>query len=196
MLQFDEYKIKLQGLIPELDVLELALNPEQLERELDMLEAESGADGFWDNLDKSQTVLQRIKQLRNKLDAQKKRRAQWEDLVTLCEMGNEAEDETLVPELESEFEALSESIKTARLQTLLTGQYDMHSAILTFHAGAGGTEAQDWTQMLYRMYTRWAERHGFSYKVVDYLDGDEAGLKSATIIIEGENVYGYLKGEH
>ena len=87
-------------------------------------------------------------------------------------------------------------MESAKLQTLLTGEYDASNAILAFHAGAGGTEAQDWAQMLYRMYTRWAERHGFSYKVMDYQEGDEAGLKSATIMIEGENAYGYLRGEH
>lgn len=196
MLQFDEHKIKLNNLLPDLDELEQALNLEAAERELDLLEAESAADGFWDNLDNSQKVLQRIKQLRDKLDAQKKRRGMWEDLMTLCEIGNEEEDESLVPELEEDFAKLCQSMEEARLQTLLTGEYDNNPAILTFHAGAGGTEAQDWAQMLYRMYTRWAERHGFSYKVLDYLDGDEAGLKSATILIEGENAYGYLKGEH
>ena len=196
MLQFDEYKVKLNNLLPDLDELEQALNLETAERELDLLETESAADGFWDNLENSQKVLQRIKQLRDKLDAQKKRRSQWEDLMTLCEIGNEEEDDSLVPELEEEFGALTESMEEARLQTLLTGEYDNNPAILTFHAGAGGTEAQDWAQMLYRMYTRWAERHGFTYKILDYLDGDEAGMKSATILIEGENAYGYLKGEH
>ncbi len=196
MLQFDEYKVKLNALLPALDELEKALDLESAARELDMLEAESAADGFWDNLEKSQKVLQRIKQLRDKLEDQKARREQWDDLMVLCEMGSEEEDESLLPELESEFAALTENLEQANLQTLLTGEYDSNSAILTFHAGAGGTEAQDWAQMLYRMYTRWAERRGFTYKVIDYLDGDEAGLKSATISIEGPNVYGYLKGEH
>lgn len=196
MLQFDEYKVKLNALLPALDELEKALDLESAARELDMLEAESAADGFWDNLEKSQKVLQRIKQLRDKLEDQQARRHQWDDLMVLCEMGSEEEDESLLPELESEFAALTENLEQANLQTLLTGEYDSNSAILTFHAGAGGTEAQDWAQMLYRMYTRWAERRGFTYKVIDYLDGDEAGLKSATISIEGPNVYGYLKGEH
>ncbi len=196
MLQFDEYKVKLNNLLPDLAELEKALNLESAAQELDMLEAESAADGFWDNLENSQKVLQRMKQLRDKLESQAGRRTAWDDLMVLCEMGNEEEDESLIPELESEFEALMTNLEAAKLQTLLTGQYDNNNAILTFHAGAGGTEAQDWAQMLYRMYTRWAERHGFTYKVIDYLDGDEAGLKSATISIEGENVYGYLKGEH
>lgn len=196
MLQFDEYRGKLNALLPALDELEPALDLESAAQELDMLEAESAADGFWDNLDNSQKVLQRIKQLRDKLDGQKKRRDQWSDLMVLCEIGSEEEDASLLPELESEFAALTANIEQAKLQTLLTGEYDNNNAILTFHAGAGGTEAQDWAQMLYRMYTRWAERRGFTYKIIDYLDGDEAGLKSATISIEGANVYGYLKGEH
>jgi len=196
MLQFDEYKGKLNALLPDLNEMERALDLESAAQELDMLEAECAADGFWDNLETSQKVLQRIKQLRDKLGDQAKRRNQWDDLMVLCEIGSEEEDISLLPELESEFAALSENLARVKLQTLLTGEHDNKNAILTLHAGAGGTEAQDWAQMLYRMYTRWAERHGFTYKVIDYLDGDEAGLKSATISIEGENVYGYLKGEH
>jgi len=196
MLQFDEYKLKLNSLLPGLEELGLALNLLSAVRELDLLEAESGADGFWDNLEKSQKTLQRIKVLRNKLDSQARRKRQWSDLMTLCEMGNEEQDESLIPELEQGFAVLSADMEQSKLQTLLTGEYDAANVILTFHAGAGGTEAQDWTQMLYRMYTRWAERHGFHYQILDYLDGDEAGIKSATILIEGENAYGYLKGEH
>ena len=116
--------------------------------------------------------------------------------MTLCELGNEAEDETLVPEVEEGFAKLEAEIEEAKLSTLLTGEYDGSNAILTFHAGAGGTEAQDWAQMLFRMYTRWAERHGYSYKILDYLDGDEAGIKSASILIEGMNAYGFLKSEN
>ena len=196
MLQFDEYKVKLNNLLPQLDELEKALNLESAAREVDFLEAQSASDGFWDNPENSQRVLQKLKQLKNKLESQEKRRASWEDMMVLCEMGNEEEDESLLPELEEEYNALIQSVESAKLQTLLTGEYDASNAILAFHAGAGGTEAQDWAQMLYRMYTRWAKRHGFSYKVMDYQEGDEAGLKSATIMIEGENAYGYLRGEH
>ena len=196
MLQFDEYKVKLNNLLPQLDELEKALNLESAAREVDFLEAQCAADGFWDNPEKSQRVLQKLKQEKGKLESQAKRRSSWEDMMVLCEMGNEEEDESLLPELEQEYEALVQSIESAKLQTLLTGEYDASNAILAFHAGAGGTEAQDWAQMLYRMYTRWAERHGFTYKVMDYQEGDEAGLKSATIMIEGENAYGYLRGEH
>ena len=110
-------------------------------------------------------------------------------------MGNEEDDASLLPELQEEFDSFSEDLDSARLSTLLSGEYDSNNAILNFHAGAGGTEAQDWTQMLYRMYTRWAERHNFKYTLLDYLDGEEAGIKSASILIEGENAYGYLKSE-
>ena len=196
MLQFDEYKVKLNNLLPQLDDLEQALNLDEAARQVDFLEAQCAADGFWDNPENSQKVLQKLKQEKNKLESQAKRRSSWDDMMVLCEMGNEEEDESLLPELEEEYATLIQSMESARLQTLLTGEYDASNAILAFHAGAGGTEAQDWAQMLYRMYTRWAERHGFTYKIMDYQEGDEAGLKSATIMIEGENAYGYLRGEH
>ena len=196
MLQFDEYKVKLNNLLPQLDDLEQALNLDEAARQVDFLEAQCAADGFWDNPENSQKVLQKLKQEKNKLESQAKRRSSWDDMMVLCEMGNEEEDESLLPELEEEYATLIQSMESARLQTLLTGEYDASNAILAFHAGAGGTEAQDWAQMLYRMYTRWAERHGFTYKIMDYQEGDEAGLKSATIMIEGENAYGLLKSEN
>ena len=115
--------------------------------------------------------------------------------MTMCEMAIEEDDDSLLPELEADYDKFVNALETARLSTLLSGEYDGCNAILSFHAGAGGTEAQDWAQMLYRMYTRWAERHGCKYKLLDYLDGEEAGLKSASILIEGENAYGYLKSE-
>ena len=130
------------------------------------------------------------------MDKQNKRRREWDDLMALCEMGNEFEDESLLPELEEGFAQLERDMEEARLQTLLTGEYDSSNVILTIHPGAGGTEAQDWAQMLYRMYTRWAERHGYTYQLMDYEAGEEAGIKSATILIEGENAYGYLKSEN
>jgi peptide chain release factor 2 len=196
MLQFDEYKVRLNNLLPQFEDLREALDLSRAEQELDMLQAESASDGFWENLEKAQKVQQRIKYLQSKLEGQKKRTDTWSDLMTICEMGNEEEDESLLPELESGFAQMEEAMETARLQTLLKGEYDNFNAIITFHAGAGGTEAQDWAQMLFRMYTKWAERHGFNCTTLDYLDGDEAGLKSATILIEGENAYGYLRSEH
>ncbi len=196
MLQFDEYKVRLTNILPALEELGHALDLDAAEREVDMLQSQSASDGFWDNVEKAQKIQQRIKQLQDKMEKQASRKSQWEDLMTLCEMGNEMEDEELIPELVEGFEALETEMETAKLQTLLTGKYDANSAILAIHPGAGGTEAQDWAQMLYRMYTRWAERHGFTYKIMDYQEADEAGIKSATIMIEGENAYGYLRGEH
>ena len=117
-------------------------------------------------------------------------------MYTMCEMAIEENDDSMLEELESEYKNFSEKAESMRLGTLLTGEYDANNALLTLHPGAGGTEAQDWASMLYRMYVRWAERHGYKYTVMDYQDGDEAGIKSATIKIEGDNAYGFLKSEH
>ena len=115
--------------------------------------------------------------------------------MTICEMAAEEDDDSMLEELQSEYASFTEKAEAMRLSTLLTGEYDANNAILTFHAGAGGTEAQDWTQMLVRMYQHWGEKHGFKVSMLDFLDGDEAGLKSAVLLVEGENSYGYLKGE-
>ena len=196
IIDFDNYKVKLNNLAPALEELGSALGLEEAEQEVDMLQAQSAADGFWDNMDKALKVQQRLKQLQDKIGAQQKRRQEWEDLMTLCEMGQEEDDDSLLPELEEGYAKLEQEMEQARLETLFTGEYDHSNAILAFHSGAGGTEAQDWTQMLYRMYTRWAERHGFTYDILDYQEGDEAGIKSASIMIKGENAYGYLRSEH
>ncbi|MDR0861627.1 MAG: peptide chain release factor 2 [Oscillospiraceae bacterium] len=195
MIEFDGYKVKILALKPTLENLGVALKLAEAEAELASLEEESAADGFWSDLERSQKVLQRTKQLRTKLDGFRKMAAQWDDLLTLVQMAQEEDDASLLPELEDEYSGFEKTLEEARLATLLSGEYDGMSAILSFHAGAGGTEAQDWAQMLYRMYTRWAERHRMKYKLLDYLDGEEAGLKSASIEIDGENAYGYLKSE-
>ena len=196
MLEFEEYKGKLNALKPTLDDLGGALQLEEARREVAELEEESAQDGFWNNVQHSQQVQQRIKQLKNKCDKYAKLCSRWDDMFTMCEMALEEQDESLLPELTEEFASFTEELESMRLSTLLTGEYDANNAILTFHAGAGGTEAQDWAQMLYRMYTMWTDRHGFKYTLLDYQDGDMAGIKSATIKIEGDNAYGYLKSEH
>ena len=196
LIEYDVYKQKLRDLEPELKKLGDALDIDAVAQEAARLEDETTQDGFWNNLERSQKVQTRLKQLQNKLHRFKKLMSTWEDLTTLCEMGQEAEDEEILEELKTEFPALETEIEEIRMTTLLSGEYDNHNAILTFHAGAGGTEAQDWAQMLYRMYTRWAERHGYAWKTLDYEEGDEAGIKSATILIEGDNAYGYLKSEN
>ncbi|MCL2563923.1 MAG: peptide chain release factor 2 [Oscillospiraceae bacterium] len=195
MLQFDEFKLKIAALEPGLIDLGQALKLDAVRRELETLEAETTADGFWDDLKNSQKVLQRVKQLKQKCETYDKLYARWQDMATLCEMAIEEADESLLPELSAEYAAVEKALEEIRLSTLLAGEYDSQSAILSLHAGAGGTEAQDWAQMLYRMFTRWAERHGYTVSLLDYQDGEEAGIKSATISIEGLNAYGYLKSE-
>ena len=196
MIEFEEYKGKLNGLKPTLDSLREALHLEAAEKEIEELEGQSARDGFWNDVENSQRVQKRLKQLKAKVENYEKLCSGWDDLMTLCEMAIEEDDDSMLPELQSEYAEFEKKLEETRLGTLLTGEYDANTAILTFHAGAGGTEAQDWTQMLYRMYNMWADRHGYTVKLMDYLDGDEAGIKSATIMIEGENAYGFLKSEH
>ncbi len=196
MLEFEEYKVKINAQKPILDALGKALKLDEAKAEIATLETESAQDGFWNDLERSQKVQKRVKQLQNKCDKYTKLSAKWDDLIAICEMALEENDDSMLPELRSDYEDFAEALESMRLSTLLSGEYDSNNAILTLHAGAGGTEAQDWTQMLYRMFTRWAERHGYTYTLLDWLDGEEAGVKSATIKIEGENAYGYLKSEH
>ena len=196
MIEFEEYKGKLNGLKPTLDSLREALHLEAAEKEIEELEGQSARDGFWNDVENSQRVQKRLKQLKAKVENYEKLCSGWDDLMTLCEMAIEEDDDSMLQELQSEYAEFEKKLEETRLGTLLTGEYDANNAILTFHAGAGGTEAQDWTQMLYRMYNMWADRHGYTVKLMDYLDGDEAGIKSATIMIEGENAYGFLKSEH
>ena len=196
MLEFEEYKVKLNNCKPGLDVLRTALNLEASQKEIEELEAASAREGFWNDVEKSQKVQKRLKNLKDKVDNYNRLCTAWDDMMTICEMAVEENDDSMLPELEREYAEFSEKMESTRLSTLLTGEYDANNAILTFHAGAGGTEAQDWASMLYRMYNMWADRHGYKVKVMDYLDGDEAGIKSATIMIEGENAYGFLKSEH
>ena len=196
MLEFEEYKGKLNAAKPTLEVLRGALKLEAAQKEIEELEAASEREGFWNDVANSQRVQKRLKTLKAKVEGYQKLCAAWDDMYTLCDMALEEGDDSMLEELQSEFEDFTEKAEAMRLGTLLSGEYDANNAILTFHAGAGGTEAQDWASMLYRMYNMWADRHGYKVKVMDYLDGDEAGLKSATIMIEGENAYGFLKSEH
>ena len=195
LIEYDAYKQKLRDLEPELKKLGDALDIDAVAQEAARLEDETTQDGFWNNLERSQKVQTRLKQLQNKLHRYHKLMSTWEDLTTLCEMGQEAEDAEILEELKTEYTALETSIEEIRMTTLLSGEYDANNVILQLHSGAGGTEAQDWCQMLYRMYTRWAERHGFAWKTLDYEECDEAGIKSAVISIEGENAYGFMKSE-
>ncbi len=196
MIQFEEYKGKLLNLKPALSALRESLNIDGANDELERLHAMQESPGFWDDPAKSQKAVMKTRTLENKVDKYNKMCTQWDDLMTIIEMALEENDDSLLDELVQGYASLEHEMEVSRLETLLTGDYDDHNAILSFQAGAGGTEAQDWTQMLYRMYTRWVEAHGFSYKILDYLDGDEAGIKSASILVEGENAYGFLKSEN
>ena len=196
MLEFEEYKAKLNNAKPTLEVLKGALKLEAAEKEIEELQTASERDGYWNDVEKSQKDQKRLKALQAKCANYSKLCSAWDDLYTLCEMAIEENDESMLDELRTEYDKFAENVESTRLSTLLNGEYDANNAILTLHAGAGGTEAQDWASMLYRMYSMWADRHGYKTKVMDYLDGDEAGIKSATIMIEGENAYGFLKSEH
>ena len=195
MLQFEELRLRLSAREDEVQEYRQAIGYEGLQRKLAELEEKTTVPGFWNDVEKSQKNQLETAKVKAKLASYDDLSALYEDTLTLIELGNEEEDESVYPEALSDVERFEKMLETQKLTTLLTGQYDANNAIVTFHAGAGGTEAQDWAQMLYRMYTRWAERHGFTYKILDYLDGDEAGLKSASIMIEGENAYGFLRSE-
>ena len=194
-IEFDSYKQKLNDCKPALEGLAASLNIEGLKNELERLHAMQEAPGFWDDPEKSQKIVVKTRHAENKIERYEKMVSAWEDLMTICEMAAEEDDDSMLDELKDGYTALADEMESCRLETLLTGKYDKNNAMMSFQSGAGGTEAQDWCQMLYRMYTRWAERHGFTYKIMDYQEGDEAGLKSASIMIEGDNAYGFLKGE-
>ncbi len=195
MLQYEELKLKLEGMLPQIEDLAESIGLTQLKREADELDARAAAPGFWDDMEHAKKITQKAASVKGKIESYEKLHADYQDTLTLIELADEAEDLSLLDECVAGLEQIEKSMESQRLATLLSGEYDSKNAILTFHAGAGGTEAQDWASMLYRMYTHWAESHGFQYNVLDYLDGDEAGLKSASIEIIGENAYGYLKGE-
>lgn len=195
MVQFEELKLALENLMPDIEDLADALGLKACESEIQQLEFKAAEPGFWDDLENSQKVLQRTSVLKDKVNNYNNLVSDYEDTMALIELGNEEEDLSLLEEAQQECEKIKSNLEAQRLSTLLTGEYDSNNAILTFHAGSGGTEAQDWAEMLYRMYGRWAEKHNFKVKTLDYLDGETAGLKSAVVLIEGENAYGYLRSE-
>ena len=156
MLQFEEYKVKLNNLKPELEELYQSLGLERAGREVEELELKSSQPGFWDNPEESQKIVSRMGALKGKIESYEKMHSLCEDLLTICEMAIEENDESMLEELEAGYQELEEGVAEQKLSTLLTGEYDKNNALVSFHAGAGGTEAQDWCEMLYRMYTRWA----------------------------------------
>ena len=153
------------------------------------------APGFWDDPERSNQKMKELKNLKDTVGECDKLSTQYDDILTLIDMGYEENDESLIPEIRGELDEFIREFDELRIGTLLSGEYDKNNAILKLNAGAGGTESCDWCGMLYRMYTRWAERKGFTIEVLDYLDGDEAGIKSVTFQVNGLNAYGYLKSE-
>lgn len=195
MLQFEELRLKLIENEKPLADLADALGIKKMEEEIARLEEQTTQETFWNDVANSNKVLQRISNLKSKLKKYTDLRSLYEDTLVLIEMSDEMEDESMLEECTTNVDKVKEELDAQTLSTLLSGPYDNNNAILTFHAGAGGTEAQDWALMLFRMYHRWGERHGFKTSTLDYLDGEEAGLKSAVVLIEGENAFGYLKSE-
>jgi len=195
MLQYEELRLELTGMEDDLKDLADALGLDRMANEVAELEMKASEPGFWDNMDVSQKILQRTSSLKDKINNYDRLKSDYEDTLALIELADEEGDLSLLDEAKAGVAHVRDTIDTMRLSTLLIGEYDSHNAILTLHAGAGGTEAQDWALMLYRMYCRWGERHGFKVSTLDMLDGDSAGIKSASILIEGENAYGYLRSE-
>ncbi len=195
MIQFEELRLSVLDYEEKLKQLRDALGLDAMNKEAEELEEQTAQDGFWNDLANSQKVQQRISQLRSKINAYNALEGEYNDALVLIELADEAEDLDMLDECKDAVNSFITKLDEMTLSTLLSGEYDSKNCILTFHAGAGGTEAQDWNQMLVRMYQHWGEKHGFKVSMLDFLDGDEAGLKSAVLLVEGENAYGYLKGE-
>ena len=196
IVALEEAKRRLTALEDVLAELGNQLRIDEAKERAQDLERETMVQDFWNDAEKSSKKLREIKQLKDKVESYEELVSRLEDATVLCEMAIEANDEGSADEVVAETDFIEAEAERKRIEVLLSGQYDRSNAILSFHPGAGGTEAQDWASMLYRMYTRWGEKRGFNVKLIDWLDGDEAGLKSATIMIEGMNAYGYLKSEN
>ena len=196
MITIDELKAKLGGMKTAVDDLRDALSIEASEKRLAELEHQMTMPGFYDDQARSQKVIGEMGEVKNKLERFGKLSTQYEEAETLLLMIEEENDPSLAAEGEEAVNGVEKSIDELQLMTMLNGEYDHNNAILTFHAGTGGTEAQDWAEMLYRMYNKWAQAHGMTVEVLDYQDGDEAGLKSASMMVKGANAYGLLKSEN
>ena len=208
MVELDQYKFTLNQYKEPLEELRLSLELDKKEKIIQELEAEMEAGDFWSDAEKAQEITKRLKGLKDTMASFHELTEAVDDIATMIEMGNEENDASLIPEIKEMLDEFENAFQNMKIQTLFSGEYDRDNAIVTLHAGAGGTESCDWAGMLYRMYTKWAESHGFKTEVLDYLDGDEAGLKSASILdgdeaglksitfeVNGENAFGYLKSE-
>ncbi len=195
MLELEENLKFLKELKIQLVEIKDSMKIESLKNELKLLEEKSLEENFWNNQENSSLVFSKIKTLQKKIKLYEDIASELENLIEMNELLNQDFDEQLMKELLNNSKTIKNNLESLEIQTLFSGKYDSNNAIITLHPGAGGTESQDWVQMLYRMYGKWANSNGFSLKELDYLDGDEAGIKSVTALISGENAYGYLKGE-
>ena len=195
MIELDQLKQQLSSYEEPLKEIKSSLDLENKKNRIQELEREMEAPNFWNDPEVSTQKTKDLKSMKDDIAVYANLEELYSDIEAYIEIGNEEEDEDIVEEAKSAFDEFLANLEQIRMKTLLSGEYDSESAIVTLHSGAGGTEACDWVSMLYRMYTRWAERHGFSLDVLDFLDGDEAGIKSVTFQVNGENAYGLLKSE-
>lgn len=195
LVEYEQYRLSLNSMENDIEELGKALHISSVIGEAEELEKATTDPEFYSDMERSQRVLKQLKQLKGKIEHFNFIRNEREELLTMIELAEEEEDLSFLEEISNGFEKLKSNIENTKLEALLSGPYDKNDAIITLHAGAGGTEAQDWCAMLLRMYQMWAEKRGFAVKTIDYLDGDEAGIKSVTILVEGLNAYGYAKCE-
>ncbi|MCF2667226.1 MULTISPECIES: peptide chain release factor 2 [Lachnospiraceae] len=195
MVELDQFKVVMNAYEEPLAEMRDSLDLEGKERRIEELERKIEEPGFWDNPEESQRFMKELKSLQDMVKIIHELYASYDDINLLIEMAYEENDPSMPKEIEKEIQEFEEAFESLRIQTLLSGEYDSCNAIFTIHAGAGGTESCDWASMLYRMYSRWAERKGFTIQVLDYLDGDITGIKTVTFEVNGENAYGYLKSE-
>lgn len=195
MVELEQYKYQWSRYKEQVKELEASFNIDTKKERIEEIEAAMEEQDFWENVEKSQELTKEMKQLKNSLEVIFNLREQYDEIGVLIEMGDEEEDISIVEEVEKELKSFEENFEKVKIETLLSGEYDKYNAIVKINAGAGGTESCDWAGMLFRMYTRWAESKGFKTEVLDFLDGDEAGIKSITFQVTGDNAFGYLKSE-
>ena len=195
MVELDQFKYTLSTYVPMLKELGASLNLDAKKERIAELSRYMEAPDFWDDPERSQKMTKELKSLEDTVKSYTTLSTQYDDISELIEMGYEENDPEVIPVIQESLDEFTTNLEALRLSTLLNGEYDKNNAIIRLNAGAGGTEACDWCSMLYRMYTRYADRNGFSVEVLDMLDGDEAGIKSVTFQVNGENAYGYLKSE-
>lgn len=195
MIEFDQFKTELNTKTEPLKALEQALDLENKQKRIAELDRMMEEPGFWSDAEKANRLSTEVRHLKDEAESFYQLKTSYEDIDALIQMGKEEGDESVIPEIREMLSQFSEDLENMNTTLLLSGEYDSMNVILRLNAGAGGTEANDWAGILYRMYTRWAERHGFSVKILDYLDGDEAGIKSVTMEVVGQYAYGYLRSE-